>query len=104
MIDVGTKFAKVLVVVFHHYAAELERGIGDGQHRLEVEAALERTRHFVHAAIAQIGGGDQIEPRFGEHGAVFAQFRYGDDLFRNDRNKRVLDLGWTAGDLFKPDD
>ena len=63
--------------------------------------------HLVHAPVAQVGGGDDVEPRPRPHharGGLLAQFGDGDGLLRQDRDERVLDFGRAAGQLFHPHD
>ena len=45
---------------------------GDGAHCLEVEAALEGGAHLVHAPVAQVGGGDDVEAGGGGHAEAVA--------------------------------
>ena len=50
----------------------LELEVGDRLDHLEVEPALERGRHLGHAAVAQVGGGDEVEAGLGVDRALVA--------------------------------
>ena len=83
---------------------DLELLLGDGRHRLEVEAALEGRRHFVDAAIAGVGRGQHVESRFAEDDSVFAaQFGHVQQLVAQHADEGVLNLRRTAGDFLEAD-
>ncbi len=81
----------------------LGREVADRVDRLEVEPALERGRHGVHAAVARVGGGDHVEALPREH-APRRALQLGDDQHpvAQDREQAVLDLERAAGDLLEP--
>jgi hypothetical protein len=83
----------------------LELAVADGADRLEVEAALERARHLVDAAVAQVGGGEHVEAACREDdGVVAGQLGHVQDLVGEQADQDVLDLRLDAGDLLEPAD
>ena len=75
--------------------ADLLLEILDDRHRDEVEAALERGAHLVHAAVARVRGGDDVEAALRAHDLV--ELGHGDLLLGQDGDERVLDLGRRCG-------
>ena len=84
---------------------DLELAVGDRPHRLEVEPPLERARHLVHAAVADVGGGDHVEAGRGEDDGVVA-VELGDvqHLVGQQADQHVLDLRLDARDLLEAAD
>lgn len=84
---------------------ELGGEVRDREHGLKVEAAFQRRAHVVHAPVARVGGGDDVEALAGEDHAVGA-VQLGDrqHAFGQRRQQRVLDLQRATGDLLEPYD
>ena len=75
--------------------------VADRLDGFEIEAAFQGGRHFMHAAVAQVGAGDDIETAPRMHARVAAQFGDHQLLFRHQRDEHILHLGRAARDLFE---
>lgn len=71
----------------------------------EVETPLESARHLMHATIADICSGDDVEAGPGQqHSMIAVKLRHHHQLFRDNADQDVLDFGRTAGDFLESDD
>lgn len=75
--------------------------VGDNRDVDEVEAAFEGGGEFVDAAVAAIGGGNDVEARLGENDVIGFEFGDGDVFFAEDGDEGVLDVGGAAGEFFE---
>src|SRR5690606_23730473 len=71
-------------------------GLRDRQHD-GVEAAAQRAGQVVDAAVAVVGGGDDVEAALGLH--LDAEFGHRQGLLRQDGDQRVLHVGGDAGEF-----
>ena len=67
-----------------------------------VEPPPQRARQFVHAAVAVVRRGDQVEAAAG--GDLGVELRHREHLLRQHRDEGVLHLGRHAGEFLHPDD
>jgi hypothetical protein len=76
--------------------------VENGEHRFEVEAALQRRAHLVHAAVARVGGGDDVEALARiEHAVLARELGHRHHAVRQHAQQAVLHLERRARDLLE---